>query len=105
MTSHEMEGGFNGLHSVCCLGQLAKSKMRMINLIFIAFKFINIKVHLEKPIFNLGEQRRAGLFHKVQLSSVSIPSVFPVSQALCQVKGIKMNKKYPCSLRCQGGWN
>lgn len=96
MTSQEMEGGLNGLHSVCCLGELDKSKMRMINLTFITFKFININVHLEKPIFNLGEQRRASLFHKVQLSSVSIPSVFPVSQALCQVKGIEMNKKYPC---------
>lgn len=45
MTSHEMEGVLNGLHSVGCLGQLAKSKMREINLIFITFKFINIKLH------------------------------------------------------------
>lgn len=32
---HEMEGGLNVVHSLCCLVQLDKSKVRKINLIFI----------------------------------------------------------------------
>lgn len=57
MASHEMEGGLNGLYSVCCLGQLAKSKMRKINLIFITFKFINIKLYL---VTTLNAMKRSG---------------------------------------------
>lgn len=55
-------------------------------------------------IFSLGEQSWASLFPRVRLSSISILCVFSVSQALCKVKGIKMNKKCSCTLS-SGSWN
>lgn len=83
-----MEGGLNALHLVCCLVLLGKSYMREINLIFTTF---------------LVYKQKVTLCYKVELcevlSSVSIQSAFPGSQALCQVRGLKMNRKHWCSRR------